>query len=174
MKQQQQQQRGFTLIELIIVIVILGILAVTAAPKFIDIQTDATISTLQGVKAAVQGGSQLVFAKSAIANEQKNVNAADETSRVTVNGQAVDTNFGYPHADSVTAVTLPAWVDVTAAEFDLALAGVIGTATFGISPVGKTADYAITDPAGQSCHMLYTNSTGVISSPIITIVSGGC
>jgi MSHA pilin protein MshA len=67
-----QHQRGFTLIELIIVIVILGILAVTAAPKFIDIQGDAQSATLKGVKAALQGGVQLVYAKSAIGGQHKN------------------------------------------------------------------------------------------------------
>ena len=41
------KQEGFTLIELIVVIVILGILAVTAAPKFIDLQGDARASALQ-------------------------------------------------------------------------------------------------------------------------------
>ena len=65
------QQRGFTLIELVIVIVILGILAVTAAPRFIDLQGDARASTLQGAKAALTSGMQLVYAKSAIAGEQR-------------------------------------------------------------------------------------------------------
>ena len=51
------QQRGFTLIELVIVIVILGILAVTAAPRFIDLQGDARASTLQGAKAALTSGA---------------------------------------------------------------------------------------------------------------------
>ncbi|ACJ27327.1 MSHA pilin protein MshA [Shewanella piezotolerans WP3] len=49
------KQNGFTLIELVVVIIILGILAVTAAPKFINLQGDARVSTLQGMKAAIQG-----------------------------------------------------------------------------------------------------------------------
>ena len=65
------KQQGFTLIELIIVIVILGILSVTAAPRFIDFQGDARKATLQGVKAALDGGARLIFAKSAVAGEQR-------------------------------------------------------------------------------------------------------
>ena len=49
-----KRSAGFTLIELIIVIVILGILAVTAAPKFINLQGDARTSTVNGLKGAVQ------------------------------------------------------------------------------------------------------------------------
>ena len=48
-------QQGFTLVELIIVIVILGVLAVTAAPKFLDIKGDAVGGTLDGVKTAMVG-----------------------------------------------------------------------------------------------------------------------
>lgn len=44
-----KKNRGFTLIELVVVIVILGILAVTAAPKFLNLQTDAHKSLMQGV-----------------------------------------------------------------------------------------------------------------------------
>jgi len=54
---------GFTLIELIVVIVILGILAVSAAPKFIDLQKDARVATLRGMMGAVKSANNMVYAK---------------------------------------------------------------------------------------------------------------
>lgn len=45
-----KQPQGFTLIELVVVIVILGILAVTAAPQFLNLQGDARRASLQGLK----------------------------------------------------------------------------------------------------------------------------
>lgn len=62
----QHKQSGFTLIELIIVIVILGILAVTAAPKFIDLQGDAVASVVESRAAALQGEIKLVHAKALV------------------------------------------------------------------------------------------------------------
>ena len=177
-----QQQRGFTLIELIIVIVILGILAVTAAPKFIDIQGDATASTLQGVKAALQGGSQLVYAKSAIAGEQKAEAAGDATTQVSVGGQTVETDYGYPDAEETTATTLSGWVDIRDTEFTLVAGTGTGTAvipaagTFAIIPAtgAPTIDYTLTGATADSCHVLYTEATGINSSALVTAVTGGC
>jgi MSHA pilin protein MshA len=172
-----KQQRGFTLIELIIVIVILGILAVTAAPKFIDIQSDATASTLKGVKAALQGGSQLIYAKSAIANKQRNAAAGDATSQVNVSGVTVEIDFGYPDSETTDATSLNGWVAIEAADFVLAVGtGTVSVAlpaagSIGLSPAGTTPDY--TD-AATSCYVIYAEATSATVSPVITVVDGGC
>ena len=94
-----QKQQGFTLIELVVVIIILGILAVTAAPKFINLQGDARVSALNGLKAAIQGANTLVYSKAALAGKE-----AKTGQTVTLTGDAtatpatnvdVTTDYGY-------------------------------------------------------------------------------
>ncbi len=85
------KQGGFTLIELVVVIIILGILAVTAAPKFMNLQSDARSSTLEGLKGALQGANTLVYSKASIAGVERSGAATvdlagddDETNDVAV------------------------------------------------------------------------------------------
>lgn len=90
-----KRQGGFTLIELVVVIVILGILAVTAAPRFLNLQDDARNATLDGLSGAIQGAVGIVYGKAAIAGVEGSTAAVDVDLG---NGQTVSTIHGYPVA----------------------------------------------------------------------------
>ncbi len=66
--------RGFTLIELILVIVLLGVLATVAAPKFIDITDDAQLKTLLTMKGAIKSAETLVALDISLNPERLNSN----------------------------------------------------------------------------------------------------
>ena len=161
------QQKGFTLIELIIVIVILGILAVTAAPRFIDIQSDARVETLQGVKAAIQGASQLVYAKAAIKGVQR---SASDT--VTISGTSVSVVYGYP--DASTLDTIADWstiVDMEEGKITIENADATDDVVrFRFATI--TSDDAASPATG--CYVQYTSAASVGATPTITVLDNAC
>ena len=65
---------GFTLIELVVVIVVLGILAVVAAPKFINLQDDAEQATMMAMKGAIESATSMVALKIVARPDQLNAN----------------------------------------------------------------------------------------------------
>ncbi|HCH01525.1 MAG TPA: type II secretion system protein [Vibrio sp.] len=98
-----KKQNGFTLIELVVVIVILGILAVTAAPKFLNLQDDAKVSAVKGLAGAMKGAAGITYGKAAVAGEE-----SKETGNIMVNGVSTAVTYGYPQA---TSASLGAVVD---------------------------------------------------------------
>ncbi|WP_409420968.1 prepilin-type N-terminal cleavage/methylation domain-containing protein [Pseudaeromonas sp. ZJS20] len=148
-----KRSAGFTLIELVIVIIILGILAVTAAPKFINLQSDARESTLSGLKAAMESASSLVYSKAVINGVE-----STESATVSINNKDVATVYGYPAA---TSTALSNVLDLSDNDWDWGTSGDVVYAY----PDGVSG-------AVDSCSVTYEAPSASGSRPTITVQTG--
>jgi MSHA pilin protein MshA len=88
-------QGGFTLIELVVVIVILGILAAFAIPRFVNISTQARASAVQGIAGTLRSGSALAHGLALATPGQ-----AGAAGTVNMEGNAIALVWGYPAASA--------------------------------------------------------------------------
>jgi len=90
---------GFTIIELIMVIVILAILAAVALPRFYELQTEARVAKMQAALGAIKSASAIAHS-AALVNNQTSASGS-----VTMEGMAIRLVYGYPDIHATTAAS---------------------------------------------------------------------
>lgn len=145
-----KRSSGFTLIELIIVIVILGILTVVAAPRFIEVSSDAHSSVFQTTFKNFKSGMNLVHTKWLVKGSPSPANATD------LIGDLDYTDIGYPSGtdDGTEVETTQDCLDIFYAVTDTSLVLQTASGRSEFSQMPSEVDIGVTRGSGR-CYYTY-------------------